>query len=223
MAALIAYTFYRSMTAFLLLLPFGLLYPLYQRRELQKKRARQLSIQFKEGIVVLSSFLRSGYSLENSLSMSVRELETLYGKGAMITEEFRRLASGRSMNRPVEGLLRDFGERSGLSDIYTFAQVFAAARRRGGELVTIISQTADVIRDKIQVQEEIHTLTASRAFEQRIMNGVPFGIVLYINFTSPGFFQVMYETAAGRAAMTICLLVYGGAIILANRILEIEI
>lgn len=172
---------------------------------------------------MLSSFLRSGYSLENSLSLSVKEMETLFGTDAMITEEFRRLAAGRSMNRPVEGLLRDFGERSGISDIDTFAQVFAAARRRGGELVTIISQTAEVIRDKIQVEEEIHTLTASRAFEQRIMNGVPFGIILYIHVTSPGFFQVMYETAAGRVVMTICLMVYGGAILLANRILEIEI
>ena len=36
-----------------------------------------------------------------------------------------------------------------------------------------ISHTAGVIRDKVQVQEEIHTMTASKAFEQKIMSLVP--------------------------------------------------
>ena len=64
------------------------------------------------------------------------------------------------MNRPVELLLADMGRRSGIQDVDQFARVFAAAKRSGGELTDIISQTAGIIRDKIQVQEEIHTLTA---------------------------------------------------------------
>lgn len=76
-------------------------------------------------------------------------------------------------------------------------RVFAAAKRSGGELTDIISQTAGIIRDKIQVQEEIHTMTAARVFEQKIMNGIPFGIILYIDLTSPGFFQTMYHTWLG--------------------------
>ncbi len=41
-------------------------------------------------------------------------------------------------------------------------------------------------------------MTAARVFEQKIMNGIPFGIILYIDFTSPGFFQSMYQTWLGR-------------------------
>lgn len=108
----------------------------------------------------------------------------------MITEEFSYMEAGVRMNRPVELLLADMGRRSGIQDVDQFAQVFAAAKRSGGELTDIISQTAGIIRDKIQVQEEIHTLTAARVFEQKIMNGIPFGIILYIDFTSPGFFML---------------------------------
>ena len=127
------------------------------------------------------------------------------------------------MNRPVELLLADMGRRSGIQDIDQFAQVFAAAKRSGGELTDIISQTAGIIRDKIQVQEEIHTMTAARVFEQKIMNGIPFGIILYIDLTSPGFFQTMYHTWLGRICMTVCLGVYVGAVYLAKRILDIQI
>ncbi len=221
--ALAAYVFYRSPAAFAVMAPLGMLYPLYKRRDLQKARLWQLNLQFKEGILVLSSFLSAGYSLENGLSLSVKELENLYGSSSMIADEFSRIASGARMNQPVEGLFLDFGRRSGSQEADSFAQVLAAARRSGGELVEIIGHTAGIIRDKMQVQEEIHTMTASRVFEQKIMNAVPFGIVLYIDFTSPGFFRQMYGLWSGRVIMTLCLLLYGAAVALSRRILAIEV
>lgn len=220
---LAAYTFYRNITVFLIFLPFGACYPLYKREDLKKERSRRLELQFKEGIQVLSSFLSAGYSLENSLALSVGELEALYGKKGMIAEEFSILSAGVRMNRPAEELLMAFGERSGLEDVDYFAQVLSNAKRSGGELVDIIRQTAGIMRDKAQVKEEIHTMTASKVFEQKIMNSIPFLIVLYIDITSPGFFHVMYGTWMGRAVMTVCLGVYGFALVLSKKILEIEI
>lgn len=220
---LAAYTFYRSAIALIVLWPLGILYPLYKRRNLKKERIRELGVQFKDGILVLSSFLSAGYSLENGLDMSVQELKLLYGSQGMITREFVLLCTGVKMNRPVEQLLMEFGARSGLEDVDNFAQVFAAAKKSGGELVEIINYTAGIIRDKVHVQEEIHTITASKVFEQKIMSGIPFLIVLYIDISSPGFFYVMYSTWMGRAVMTLCLGLYIGAIMLAGSILNIEI
>lgn len=127
------------------------------------------------------------------------------------------------MNRSVEQVMMEFADRSGLDDVKNFAEVFAAAKRSGGELVSIISHTAGIIRDKVQIQEEIATMTASRQFEQKIMNLIPFMLVLYIDFTSPGFFKLMYETTAGRGIMTVCLVIYGVAYVLAKQILRIEV
>lgn len=120
-AGLCAYTFYRSVLAFLFLLPVAFLYPVYKKKDLEKERIRRLTLQFKEGIMVLASFLSAGYSLENSLSLSVKELEGLYGKTGMITEEFSYMEAGVRMNRPVELLLADMGRRSGIQDVDQFA------------------------------------------------------------------------------------------------------
>ena len=220
---LASYVFYRSVVVFLILMPVGACYPLYRRSNLKKERARRLELQFKEGIQVLSSFLSAGYSLENGLTLSIKELEILFGRREMITEEFRILSDGIRMNRPAEELFMDFGRRSGVEDVDNFAQVLSAAKRSGGELVEIIRQTAGIIRDKVQVKEEIHTMLASRIFEQRIMNLIPFLIVLYIDLTSPGFFSVMYGTWMGRSVMTMCLAAYAGALVLAGKLLDIEV
>lgn len=97
------------------------------------------------------------------------------------------------------------------------------ARRSGGRLVSIIERTVQIMGDRSQVKEEIQTLTASKRFEQRIMNLIPVLMVLYIDWTSPGFFKVMYTTLLGRVLMTGCLLVYLASVWLAQKILDIEV
>lgn len=222
-AALFSYIFYRSLAAFLIFIPFGIMVPLTKRKELKGRQLQQLNLEFKEGILLLSSFLSAGYSVENSVISASRELSVLYGAEGLITKEFKFIESQIHMNRSVEQAFLEFALRSGLDDVKNFAEVFSTAKRSGGELVSIISHTADVIRDKVQVRQEILTMTASKQFELKIMNLIPFFIVIYIDFTSPGFFQIMYTTGAGRILMTICMILYMIAYQTAKRIMEIEI
>ena len=223
MDALVAYTFYQSRRLFLAAVPACLLYPFLQRPALCAKRRQELLLQFKEALSVLSSFLSAGYSTENAFRASVPELRHLFSPDAMIVREFEQIVHGMSLHKPVELLLSDFAYRSGLEDAANFAEVFSVAKKKGGHLVKIISHTASVIRDKIQLSEDILTMNAARRYEQRIMNLVPFLIIVYMNFTSPDFFRTLYTTLLGRITMTFCLLVYLCSVWLAGRIMNIEV
>lgn len=223
LCGLIAYTFYRSWRAFVILLPAAGLYPIYERRRKQRQRQQMLASQFKEGMAVLASALSAGYSIENALVVSEQELILLYGPEGLITREFAGMVQQIRTNRPVEQLLGDLAERSGLEDIQNFSEVFSVAKRSGGDIGGIMRHTADIIRDKMQVKEEIATLTASKQFEQRIMNLIPFFIVFYVDRSSPGFFAQMYGTGLGRMLMSGCLVVYLVAYGMAQKILAIEV
>lgn len=223
LCGLFAYTFYRSWTAFLAFLPAALIYPHYERRKKKGKRQTVLASQFKEGMMVLASALSAGYSIENAFAAGEQELTLLYGEDGMIAREFTGIVQQIRMNRPVEYLLTDLAERSGLEDIRNFAEVFSVAKRSGGDLGGIMRHTADIIRDKMQVKEEIATLTSSRQFEQKIMNMIPFFIVFYVDASSPGFFVQMYGTGFGRILMSVCLIVYLAAYGLAQKILAIDV
>lgn len=220
---LLAYTFYRSMTAFWFMLPVGFLFPLYERRRLRERRQILLAQQFKESMVILASSLSAGFAMENALAVSREELTMLYGENGMITREFTWMVQQLRMNRSVEQVLEDFAVRSGLEDVRNFSEVFSVAKRSGGDLSGIMRHTAEVIRDKMQVKEEIRTLTASRQFEQKIMNLIPFLIVFYVESSSPGFFGQMYGTGLGRMLMTGCLVVYLISFLMAQKILAIEV
>ncbi len=187
------------------------------------RRKEALRQQFKEAVLILSSSLGAGYSVENAFAASLRELEELYGAEGMITVEFSYISYQLRMNRTIETLLAEFAARSGLEEIKNFAEIFAVSKRSRGELVSVVDHTVHVISDRLQVREEILTMTAEKQFEQKIMNLVPYFIVFYIEFSSPGFFSQMYVTTAGRVVMTGCLIVYVTACFLALKILNIEL
>ena len=220
---LLAFTFYRSLHIFLWMLPFSLAGPVLERKSLLEKRRKELAGQFKESMMIVASSLSAGFSIENALASSVRELSVLYGKDGLIVREFAFMVQQIGMNRPVEQVLEEFARRSGLEDVKNFAEVFSVAKRSSGNVGGIMRHTAEIIRDKMQVREEILTMTASRQFEQKIMNLIPFFIVFYVESASPGFFDQMYDTNMGRILMSGCLVVYLVSYVLAKKILDIEI
>ena len=89
-------------------------------------------------------------------------------------------------------------------------------------MVEILEKTADQIRDRIDIENEIRILLGSRRMEQRIMDAVPFLIIAYIGTVSRGFFDVLYHNAAGILFMTVCLAVYLAAFLLSEKILQIR-
>ena len=108
----------------------------------------------------------------------------------------------------VEKLFLDLADRSGVEDIREFARVFAAGKRRGGELDRILTTTVRHMKQKQETEKDIMAEIASRKMEQNIMSLVPLGILLYLKLTSPDYMAVYYTTAAGKVMMTGCLVLY---------------
>lgn len=218
-----AYTFYRSWAAFGAFMVPACIYPWFYERFWRERQRRKLESQFKESIQIMAGALNAGYSAENAIVVSCKEVEQLYGPQEIIVREFKFMAEQMKLNRSVEEVIQELADRSGLGEIQRFAQIFRIAKRSGGRLAPIISHTVSVMEDQSQVKEEIRTMTASVRFEQKVMNVIPFLMIFYIDFSSPGFFQVMYETAVGRLIMTVCLLLYLISCYLSSKILDIEI
>lgn len=222
-AAIGSYIFYKSIIIFSCLLPFCFLYPNLKRKELIAAKKRRLVVEFKEAIMILSSLLNAGYSLENSVKEALVELRLLYVKDNLIIKEFEYINQLIYMNISVERAFDDLAYRSHSEDIRSFAKVLRIAKRSGGELESIIAHTVGVIGDKVRIKEEIITMTTAKRFEQNVMNIFPLFIVLYIDISSPGFFNIMYTTIIGRVCMSIGLIVYLFAIYISKRLLNIEV
>ncbi len=223
LTAVFSYLFYRSIAAFFVLIPLTLVLSRRFAGKQRKKEKDRLLFQFKDGILALAASLRAGHSAENAFVDAAEELVLLYGREAPMTKEFRRVAARTGMNVPLEQAVAEMAGRCGLQDIRTFSEVFAAARRTGGELGRMILDTVQTISGRIEVREEIETLLRGRQYEQMVMKMVPVFLLIYMDLTSPGYFSVLYETVFGRSVMTICFALYIGAWFLADRIADIQV
>lgn len=219
-SALLAFFFYRSIWA---IIPLSAVGVIFFRLECDKniKRCREeLDHQFKECILSVAASLRAGYAVENAFMESRSDMRLLYGENSYIYEELEIIRRGLVINLTLEELLADFAARSGSEDILQFSQVFSIAKRSGGNLSEIIQTTAAMIGQRMEAKREIATLLSGRQMEQNVMKLMPFGILLYIGSSYPGYFDTLYHNLQGIAVMTLCLALYIAAFIIGDKILQ---
>ena len=92
-----------------------------------------------------------------------------------------------SLHQPLDEVLSAFASKSGVEDIITFAQIYATARKSGGNLVKVMKRTAQNISEKMEIQREIQTMIAGKKMEANCMTAIPLFIILYLQICSPGF------------------------------------
>ena len=207
---LISLLFYRSVLAAVVFLPGICFFFREVRRELAKKRRKQLERGFLVGMRCVSTALTAGYSVENAFTQAYEELQKLYSEKEPVLQEFRRIRVGILLNRTVE-------------DIEIFSEVFETARRTGGDLIAIIRSTTASVSQKEETRQEIEICLSAKKMEQNIMSLIPCLLIAYVGLASPGFLDVMYQNPAGIAVMSICLGVYVFAFLMGRKIVAIEI
>lgn len=217
---IISILFYGTIYAVVILLPLGV--PIYreQKRRIINKKKKELKVQFKDMLMVMSDSLKTGYSVSNALKESYKDMVSMYGRYSYICEELRIMISKIKLNVREEDIFKDFAKRTGLREAILFSRIFSVAKRTGGNMTEVIRSVTDSIVLKENVREEIEVSTTEKKTEQKIMTLIPMALILYVKMMSPDFLNIMYETNAGRIVMTICLVLYILAFLWAQKIVE---
>ena len=217
---IISILFYGTIYAVVILLPLGV--PIYreQKRRIINKKKKELKVQFKDMLMVMSDSLKTGYSVSNALKESYKDMVSMYGRYSYICEELRIMISKIKLNVREEDIFKYFAKRTGLREAILFSRIFSVAKRTGGNMTEVIGSVTDSIVLKENVREEIEVSTTEKKTEQKIMTLIPMTLILYVKMMSPDFLNIMYETNAGRIVMTICLVLYILAFLWAQKIVE---
>lgn len=196
-AVLVSFLFYHSFFPAVIAIPFVGKFLKGQQKRLAEKQRNQFLAEFLTGIRAVSNALGAGCSIENAFEQAEQETRKVYGENSMIVREFSYLTSMLKVNRTLEYLLEELGQRSGLEDVESFAEVFAVARRSGGDLNLIIRSTVENISQKEETRQEIETGLASRKMEQKVMSMIPMFILFYVGAASPEFLEECMGTCWG--------------------------
>lgn len=217
------YFFYRSILWTIILSPIIIFYYRKRNKELKEKEKWILMLQFKELLISVNGSVQAGSSMENAFLAAFDDMLALFGKEAAIVKELITIRKGLNNNSQITELLHNFSKRSGVDEIRNFANIMRAGKNSGGNLKSIMESYIRMIDEKVAVMQETENLMIAAKYEQRIMNIIPFLIILYVDITSKGFFDLLYHNILGNIVMTLCLIIYIGAVLLSEKIYNIRL
>ncbi len=222
-AVLVSYTFYDSFYVLPLFIPLAPVYIKAVRNELKRRRKEQLKRQFRDMIDSVSTAMQAGYSAENAFHEAYKDMLRLYGHGSLIALELESFFTRLETGVVLEHVLKDFALRAKTEDITDFADIFSIAKRNGGNLTNIISNTVRIMKEKEETEKEIRVILSGRKFEQKIMCLIPLGIILYLKVSSGDLIGILYHNAAGAVIMTACLALLGISFYISRSLTDIRV
>jgi tight adherence protein B len=223
MTGIIAYLFYGSFCGMVLV---PVLFVIGKRRKKENciaERKRFLHGQFLDSLKIVSTCLMSGMSMENAWKEASKEMLAMHGKESIMYQELEEMKHLVATNVPMEKVLIQFAYRSGVEDIISFAEVFEYGKRSGANWRKLICDTALRMEEKYETEKQIRVMLAEKKMEQKIMSVIPLGIILFLRLTSKDYMDVLYGNPFGVICMTICLMGYGVALFMAEKIMKVQV
>ena len=197
----------------------GIAYPIFGKH-LLKKRKKAILMQFRDFLDSLSNSFSAGKNAQGSFEDAMTDMKNAYGEQAPITKETAIIVSGLYSNFVIEDLLEDMALRCGLNDITSFADTFSVCNRIGGDLKRVVSNTRDIINDKVEIEMEIQTTLAANRNEINIMMVMPFLIIAMMN--TLGDQNIVANSLMNVVIKLIALAMFAVAYVIGRKIADIK-
>ncbi len=225
LAAIVVFLFYHliPVSAVLGLLMGIFLERMYAARSV-KKRQKNLRLQFRDFMESMSVAVRAGNVEYQAVKSALADLKVSYKRDADIVLETEHiLRSYEKGGIELKMLFEDFAQRSGLEDIENFAAIYMVIGGKSDRFGDILSQTQEIIGDKIEIEQEIETVITSAKSETYMMLVMPVVIVIAMSAMGGGLLDALFTTAAGHMAATVALLIFALSFFMAVKCSDIEV
>jgi tight adherence protein B len=175
----------------------GWVAPFMWLRWRQKKRIRDFEQQLPDAIDMLVSAMKAGYSFQAATQFIGEEMIAPLGP------EFARFYDEQRLGMDVRSALVGMQGRVESLDLKMFVTAVLIQRETGGNLGEVLSNLADLVRQRIAMRGQIQTLIAEPKLSARFLAVLPIIVFLVLSAINPHFFDAMLaEGSIGRAIIT---------------------
>jgi tight adherence protein B len=191
--------------------------PIIFLKRIKKKRLKKFQDQLGDAINMLSNSLRAGYSYLQSINTVAKDMPDPIGK------EFKILLKEMSLGVKSEKALDNLHDRVSSEDLSLMITAIKIQQETGGNLAEILSNISRTIRERIEIQGEIKTLTAQGRISGLVLGLLPVALIGILMMMNRDYIGVLFTTTIGRGILiyaTISELV--GAFFI-NKIIDIDI
>lgn len=188
-----------------------------------KKRQKALRLQFKDFLGSMSVAVRAGNVEIHAIKSALKDLMMSYSARADIVKEVENIILQYEKGGiELKVLFEDFANRSDLEDIRSFAAIYSVIEGKSDRFGDILTETEEIISDKVEIEQEIETTITSAKSETMVMLIMPIVIVVAMSGMGGGLMESLFTTPVGHLCATVALIIFGISYVLAVRSSDIE-
>jgi tight adherence protein B len=170
------------------------------------RRRAAFADQLEETLQLMSSNLRAGHSLLQSLASVAEESEE------PTRTEFTRILNETRVGRDLGSSLTETADRMQSQDFVWATQAIAINREVGGNLADVLDGVGSTIRERGQIRRQVEGLAAEGKLSALILMLLPIGITGFLMLTNPAYLAPFTQSLPGWGllALAIVMMLIGG-------------
>ncbi len=169
----------------------GAALPPYYINRKKAKRLIQFEAQLSEALVMVGNCLRSGLTFQQAMGNIAHEMPDPIGR------EFSRVVREINLGSNVDLALTNLAERVHSTDLGLAVSAIQIQRQVGGNLLDLLENISETIKDRIKVKNEIRVMTATGRASGMIIGSLPIALAAVLMMINPEFIQAFFATRMG--------------------------
>lgn len=200
----------------MLLVIIGAAPSLYIER-MRQQRVAALEDQIDGFLTALANSLKATPSVANSF-MGIQPLLP-----SPIREEVELCVKEMKVGSTLDQALLNMGGRVGSRQLDTALSAILIGRQLGGDLPRILETTAHTMREMIRLEGVVKSKTAEGKAQLWVLGAFPFVFAVALNAMEPGFYDPLKKPVAGWAIAAFAGICWVISLIMARKVLAVDI
>lgn len=164
--------------------------PYFVNRKMAR-RLVQFESQLSEALVMISNCLKSGLTFQQAMGNIASEMPD------PISREFGRTMREINLGSSVETAMANLAERVKSTDLSLAVSAIQIQRQVGGNMVELLDNISETIKDRIKIKNEIKVLTASGRTSGMIIGLLPLGLAGVLMLINPEYIASFFNSQMG--------------------------
>jgi tight adherence protein B len=197
--------------------PLGLAVPPLLVYNARARRSQKLSEQLPDALDMMVRSLRAGHGISSGFKLVAQEM------APPIAVEFGRCFEEQNLGVEFREAVRHMTERVPDNlDLKIFAVSVVIQHETGGNLVEILEQIADTIRERFKFYGKLRALTAEGKISGYILGALPFVCLLVVALARPFYLIPLVADPIGRGLVVFGLVSWGLGALLMRALIRVE-
>jgi tight adherence protein B len=194
----------------------GFVAPLVWLRMRCAKRLNLFEQDLPDSLELVAGSLRAGYGIAHGFELVSRENQGPCG------EEFAQVLQEIGLGAELDTALGRVVERVDSEDARLLATAVGVQRRTGGNLINVLMQMAQVLRERQRLRREVHVITTAPRISGYVVSLLPLGVAIVMYFTARYYILMLIDEPIGRVAIALSVVLVALGLFLNRRIASID-